>query len=524
MKLPQQSIITPKLKPYVQAVNYRENLRAPAVMLGYQQTWLADKSQVKVYEKSRRIGISWAEAADATLTAAAAEDAGGMDVWYIGYNKDMAIEFILDVAQWSRHFNQLVSEIECVEEVFKDGDEDKAILTFSVKFASGFRVTALSSAPSNLRGKQGLVIIDEAAFHPNLKELLKAAFALLIWGGAVHIISTHNGVENHFNELVEDVRAGKIPYSLHRTTFKEAIAQGLYQRICLKLHQDWTDEGEKAWEEKIRKIYRPNDTEELDCIPSRSTGAYFSRALVESRMSDELPVIKLQLPDSFVFEPKEYRESYINKWLLDNIRPILAAIPKSMSCYFGQDFARSSDLSVIFLGAAPSKVNFYTPFVLEMRNIPFDQQRQILFYICDHAPNFQGGAIDARGNGQSHGEGAMQRYGASRILRVMATQDWYRNNMPPYKTCFEDDEITLPKSDEIIDDHRTVQLINGVPKVPDGMRTTDATGNKRHGDTAIAGCLLKFAINNCTSEFEYYGQPRMGSAQQNDIKGYLQHG
>jgi phage FluMu gp28-like protein len=39
-----------------------------------------------------------AEAADAALTAAATH---GQDVWYIGYNKDMAIEFILDVAQWT---------------------------------------------------------------------------------------------------------------------------------------------------------------------------------------------------------------------------------------------------------------------------------------------------------------------------------------------------------------------------------------------------------------------------------------
>ena len=30
-----------------------------AVLLPYQQAWAADKSQVKVVEKSRRIGLSW---------------------------------------------------------------------------------------------------------------------------------------------------------------------------------------------------------------------------------------------------------------------------------------------------------------------------------------------------------------------------------------------------------------------------------------------------------------------------------
>jgi phage FluMu gp28-like protein len=39
----------------------------PPILLPYQQAWLADDSQVKVYEKSRRIGISWAEAGSDAL-------------------------------------------------------------------------------------------------------------------------------------------------------------------------------------------------------------------------------------------------------------------------------------------------------------------------------------------------------------------------------------------------------------------------------------------------------------------------
>ena len=71
--------------------------------------------------------------------------------------------------------------------------------------------------------------------------------ALLMWGGQVHIISTHDGVDNPFNELINDVRAGKKPYSVHRITFDEAVEQGLYRRICLRLGKDWTPQGEAAW-------------------------------------------------------------------------------------------------------------------------------------------------------------------------------------------------------------------------------------------------------------------------------------
>ena len=86
----------------------------------------------------------------------------------------MAIEFIDACAMWAKAFNRAASEIE--EEILQD--EDKDILTFNIRFNSGFKIQALSSRPSNLRGRQGNVTIDEAAFHEHLAEVLKAALAL----------------------------------------------------------------------------------------------------------------------------------------------------------------------------------------------------------------------------------------------------------------------------------------------------------------------------------------------------------
>ena len=182
--------------------------RTPTALLPYQQQWCADLSPVKLCEKSRRIGLTWAEAADTALLSASAN---GMDAWYIGYNKDMALEFIRDCANWAKYYNLVADEIQETEEIFVAGNEKQSILAFVIRFASGWRITALSSRPSNLRGKQGRVIIDEAAFHDQLDELLKAAMALLMWGGQVHIISTHNAIDNPFNELIIDIRAGKKP-------------------------------------------------------------------------------------------------------------------------------------------------------------------------------------------------------------------------------------------------------------------------------------------------------------------------
>lgn len=183
-------------------------LDIPAVLMPYQQRWVADTSPLKVIEKSRRTGITWAEASDDVLTAASSAPAGGMNVYYIAYNQDMTVEYIQACAMWARAFNYAASEIE--EGFWEEDEDDKHIKTYTIKFPdSGFRVVALSSRPSNLRGRQGIIVIDEAAFHEQLDELLKAALAMLIWGGKVRVISTHDGDDNPFNTLIGDIRAGR---------------------------------------------------------------------------------------------------------------------------------------------------------------------------------------------------------------------------------------------------------------------------------------------------------------------------
>lgn len=242
--------------------------QTPSVFLPYQANWCNDKSQIKVYEKSRRIGISWADAADAALTAGVKN---GSDVWYVGYNYDMANQYIRDVAMWSEHFGIAVEPIN--EIVVKDPAND--ILAFRVNFASGFRVTALSSRPANLRSKKGSIRIDEAAFHDDLGELLKAAIAIIMWGGSVAIWSTHNGAHSEFNKMIQRCRVGELNYSLHRCTFSEAIEQGLYRRICLVNGTPWSQESEDTWVKKVYEDYGSGATEELDCIPYRAEGRVY---------------------------------------------------------------------------------------------------------------------------------------------------------------------------------------------------------------------------------------------------------
>jgi phage FluMu gp28-like protein len=177
-------------------------------------------NQLVVSDKSRRIGFTWAVGADAVLTSSARKGQGGMDTLYLGYNLDMAREFIDTCAMWARAFNHAAGEVE--EFVFPDGP-DKDIAAFRIRFASGFEIVALSSRPRSLRGRQGYVILDEFAFHDDRAGLLKAAIALLIWGGKVLVISTHHGEDNEFNQLIQEIRAKKRPGAVVRCTFDQVL-------------------------------------------------------------------------------------------------------------------------------------------------------------------------------------------------------------------------------------------------------------------------------------------------------------
>lgn len=459
--------------------------RESGVYLDYQKRWAEDLAAVKVIEKSRRTGITWSTAGDATLIAAATKEAGGDNVWYIGYNKEMALEFISDCANWAKAYDEVGASIEQI--VIQD--EDKDILAYVVRLASGHSVTALSSAPRNLRGKQGIVIIDEAAFHPNLKELIKAAMALLMWGGRVWIISTHDGEANYFNEIISDIRSGKLPYSLHRVTLDDALAEGLYRRICEVLGREWRPEAEKVWRDDLIKSYGSAADEELFCIPSMGSGTFMARALIEACMHADIPVIRKSFDENFVHKSALERESEVQAWCEDYLLPLLDKLDPERAHYFGEDFGRTGDLTCIWPGAEKQNLTIRVPFHVELHNCPFEQQRQILFYIVDRLPKFRHGCLDARGNGQFLAEVAMQRYGEYRITQVMLSTEWYRENMPPYKAAYEDKNLEIAKDADILQDHRDVKMDKGVAKIPEG-RTTGADRKQRHGDSAVAGAML----------------------------------
>lgn len=488
------------------------------VLLQYQKDWVADESVLKIAEKSRRTGLTWAEAADAVLCASTQRSHGGCNHFYVGSNKEMAREFIEAAGMWARVFNKAGSQIQ--EEIFIDeGKDGKEILTFVIYFASGFKVQALSSNPSNLRGMQGNVTIDEAAFHERLAEVLKAALALTMWGSKVRLISTHNGIDNQFNQLIQDSRAGKKDYSVHTITLDDACRQGLYKRICQIKKREWTQEAEDEWKAGLLKATASEDDslEEYFCVPKAGSGIYIKRTLVEHAMVKDhsIPIIRFAAPKDFEFWSEEHRDDYVLEWCQNNLEQLLKQLPDCRHC-FGEDFARKGDLSVFVPLTIKPDLKKRVPFVVELANTTYDAQRQIMFYIFNHLPRFTSAAFDGTGNGGYLAEAARLKYGTDAIDCVMLNQPWYREWMPKLKAEFEDLNIEIPRHQDIQDDLAKIQIKNGIPQIEKGSGKGQ-DGQQRHGDFAVALAMAIRASWMDGSAIEYTSLPGKGGLYgQND--------
>lgn len=486
----------------------------PPALLPYQQRWVADESPLKIAEKSRRIGLTWGEACDDVLIASSD---GGTNVFYIGPTQDMALEYIEACGMWARAFSAAASEIE--EGLFEDIDGDgnsKHIKTYKIDFpGSRRRIVALSSRPTNLRGKQGVVVIDEAAFHQDLAALLKAAMAMLLWGDKVRILSTHDGVDNAFNELITEIRAGKRKGTVHRITFQEAVSEGLYQRVCLRRGIPWTADGEAHWVADAYAFYGDDADEELDAVPSQSGGAYLQMALIEARMSAETVVVRGRWASDFALRPEYERAVEVEAWCEEHLKPLLDALDPTEPHGFGEDFARRVDLTVFDIAAEQRNLTKRVRFQVELANCPYQQQKQILFYIVDRLPRFRCGALDATGNGGYLAEVAAQKYGAARIHQVMLSESFYMENMPRFKAALEDATFDgMPLDRDTRDDLRALRVIKGVPKLTAARTQAGEKDAKRHGDAAIALFLTHYAMTRDVSpiEFEALGHTRMAAS------------
>ena len=514
-----------ELPPRAREIPANFNPTAEGVLMLHQRQVVALKQSIIAIPKGRRTGITFAVMLRKTLVAAASKEAGGDNVYYIGDTKEKGLEAVGYCARFARTIAKAQGEVSGIEEfLFEDQDPEtgktRHITAYRIRFASGFQVCALSSRPANIRGLQGHVVIDEAAFHQNVQDVLDAASALLIWGGQITVISSHNGKKNPFAQFCRDIEAGRYGEDaiVVTITFDTAVANGLYERVCWMKGETPTAEGKAKWYAKIRNGYGVRKAamrEELDAIPRDGNGVCLPGVWIDQAMS--LPadrVLRLALDDDFVRRPPESREAWVKDWIKRYLDPLLSQLDPNTRHVFSHDYARHRDFSSWGGHAITDSMRRQCVLSIEMHKVPFTQQKQITWHAIRALPKRCGGAMDATGSGESLAEVTADEFGHDHVHQVTLNRGWYGTWMPKFIQGFEDGMIDLPQDANMDQDLRAIEEIDGIPMI-NKLRRADLKDPdlQRHGDSAVMLALGWFASLHLSYPIEYMSGMTRDSSQ-----------
>lgn len=160
-------------------------------------------------------------------------------------------------------------------------------------------------------------------------------------------------------------------------------------------------------------------------MPKKSGGAYIPHALIELAMVRGIPILTFEAPEDFLSSAAWLRESEINAWCEAHLKPLLNALNPRSRYSFGEDFARRGDLTCFTLLEITEDLQKREAFRVELRNMPYEQQKQIMLYILERVTRLIGAAFDATGNGGYLAEAALERFGPELVDSVMLSAKWY---------------------------------------------------------------------------------------------------
>lgn len=132
----------------------RRKAKLPRSMV-YQAEFLEDSADNILVEKGRQIGLS--EYAALKAVRSCVKRGARWDWWVCSRDLEAAKQFIDDCKKWAEIYN--LGAVALGEEII-EGET-----VYTITFATGRTIHALSSNADVLAGKRGNVILDEFALH-----------------------------------------------------------------------------------------------------------------------------------------------------------------------------------------------------------------------------------------------------------------------------------------------------------------------------------------------------------------------
>lgn len=448
--------------------------------LPYQRAWINDDSRKKIMEKSRRTGITHAQAYEDVRDCVQKKVP---KVWFSSADESAAKEYIEDAARFAKIFN--VGAEMMGEKVL---DETKGIKALQLDLSNGTKIHALTSNPKAFRSKGGKVVLDEFAFHDDAKAMWKAAKPAITWGFPVRIISTHNGVNSYYNEwFIKRMKEGELNgWHHHKVDIQKALDQGLLDKI---LGKETTPEERDAWLESEREDMTEEDfAEEYMCIPQDEKSAFLSYEMLAG------------VEDTNVL------------WAGETI-PQHSTGP----LYLGKDIARSEHFSVKWLVEKVGPILFTRKVIVEHK-MRFRDQQETLYDILQH-PAFRRACIDQTGIGMMLAEEAIIDFGQYRVEGVTFTGPSKEQLAYGLRTKIDKKEIILPSQPDIRKDLHSVKKIvtphGNIRFDQDSMSRKNTDG---HGDRFWAAALAVEAAKNYSGDVTVKSRRRRDSDRM--LQGY----
>jgi len=358
--------------------------------LPYQSAWVLDCSHLKICEKSRQIGLSYADSYDSVRKAAAR---GGRNVWVMSRDEAQAKQYIRYCKNWASILKHAAHELG--EQLFTDRT-GKAVQVQVLSFASGASIYALSSNPDAIVGKSGHVKLDEFALHREQRTLYAVAKPVTQWGGTLSIISTHRGIGSLFYELLEDVKQGGNPmgWSLHTIPIHRAVEEGLVERINKKTGR--TDSrGEWLQRQRAECIDEEQWLQEYCCVPADESSAFITFEMLHGCEEPELALMSIEQLEEYCAARRRSRSA--------------APIGQPLALYLGMDVARKHDLCVLDVGEKIGDV-VWDRLRIELSNQSFSELKAQLYRLL-RISEIKRCCIDATGLGMQLAEEAKSDFG-----------------------------------------------------------------------------------------------------------------
>lgn len=418
--------------------------RLDTYFMPYQIAWIRDQSRLKLCEKSRQIGLSYADSYD-SVRKVAGRDAR-LDVWVSSRDELQAKQYLLYCKRWAKILNIAAEDLG--EQVV---DKDKDLTAFVLSFASGRCIYSLSSNPDAIAGKTGHIKLDEFALHKDQRTLYAIAKPATQWGGTLSIISTHRGSGSQFNQLIRDVkeRGNPMGWSLHTIPIQTAVEQGIVERINAA---SGGTESREAWVARQRAecIDEEQWLQEYCCTPADDATAFLDWAMITA------------CEESNTLRNRDYLRECAN--------PL----------YLGMDVARKHDLTVIDVGELVGDIT-WDRYRVELRGQTFRAQEEVLYDLLA-LPQLKRGCLDCTGIGAQLAERAKERYGY-KVEPVTFTQASKEEMAFGLRRQFEDRKLRLSASAELRADLRGIR-----------KETTAANAIRFVGEAADSHCDRFWAL------------------------------